>query len=140
MHPRGIIGPSLLPGFYDRHMRWRSTAGSYLVEVALHHIVYHYLLIRPPVWIEEPYSIREVLSYCDTRRHKGTLYQAAGFEQVRVNAAGIAIYRKRVRDVTDEERVVITKRSQEDLRCQRLRATRVAATYRQLTLEYVHHV
>ena len=54
-------------------------------------------------------------------RHKGTIYQAANFEKVRVNARGIETYRRTLRPLTSEEHAIIAKRSLEDKRAQRLR-------------------
>jgi hypothetical protein len=42
-----------------------------------------YLLSRPPCFLEEPYQLRWLLSYCDTRLHRGVVYKAAGFELYR---------------------------------------------------------
>jgi hypothetical protein len=72
--------------------------------------------------MEQPYEVKHILSYCDSRRHKGTIYQAAAFERVRINNQGIETYRRSVRKLTPAEHAVIGKRSQEDQRAQQLRA------------------
>lgn len=81
--------PVLLPGFKDRRGVWRSTLASWCIREALSTIGYDYLTQKPPVFPDEPYEIRAVLSYCDTRLHKGTIYQGAGFTLARRNEAGI---------------------------------------------------
>ncbi len=83
--------------------------------------------------MSEPYQIREVLSYCDARRHKGTLYRAARFRLVRTNAAGIETYARPVRPLTQAEQEIIALRSQHDSRCRKLREARRAMRYEQHT-------
>jgi hypothetical protein len=132
-HPLGLIGPAILPGFYDRKHLWRSCAASYVIDLALERIGFDFLYCKPPVWMEEPYQIREVLSYCDTRRHKGTLYQASRFSLVRTNAAGIATYVRPVRPLTAAEQARIALRSWHDPRCRKLREARRVMRYEQQT-------
>jgi len=40
-----------------------------------------WLEIHPPRFITEPYHIRKVISYSDTRYHRGTIYHAANFRE-----------------------------------------------------------
>jgi hypothetical protein len=77
--------PGLLPGFIDRRGLWRSTLASTVITQALARIGYDYLTLHPPVDCSFPYAIRCVLSYCDRRLHKGTIYRAAGFHLARTN-------------------------------------------------------
>src|SRR6266849_9171555 len=51
-------------------------AASWCVSQSLRRVVFDYLMERAVVWMEEPYEIREVLSYCDKRVHTGALYRA----------------------------------------------------------------
>ncbi|GHO91504.1 hypothetical protein KSF_015520 [Reticulibacter mediterranei] len=132
-HPPGLIGPSVLPGFYDRRRSWHSSAASYVMDLALERVVFDFLYCRPPVWIEEPYQIREILSYCDARRHRGTLYRASRFTLVRKNAVGIETYVRPVRCLTSTEQAIIANRSHHDPRCRKLREARRANAYTQLT-------
>jgi hypothetical protein len=81
--------PGFVPGFTDRRGTWRTAAASWAVRQALARVGHDYLLAYPPVWVEEPYQIRAVLSYCDPDRHKGTLYRAAGFRLARTNEDGV---------------------------------------------------
>lgn len=99
-------------------------AASWAIGQAIRHVGYDFLLHRPPVWLEEPYELREVLSYCDTRVHQGTLYRAAGFRLSRTNTRGIATYARPLRPLTPAQRAEIARRSQEDVRARRLRAAR----------------
>lgn len=133
-HPGGLIGSNVLPGFYDRRQIWRSTCASYVVELAISRVPFEYLYERPPVWMDQPYEIVHIISYCDTKRHKGTVYLAARFEQVRVNEQSIATYRRVVRPLTPAEHAIIARRSQQDRRAQHLRAQAGVKHIRQLSL------
>lgn len=84
-----LYSPELLPGFADRKGLWRSSLASTVIRMALTTVGVDYLTKRPPCFLEQPYAIRAVLSYCDTRLHRGTVYQAAGFKLARRNKAGI---------------------------------------------------
>lgn len=68
---------------------WRSSLASDVIRRALARVGFDYLARHPPCFVDEPYRVRAVLSYCDTRLHRGVIYRAAGFELARVNAAGI---------------------------------------------------
>lgn len=77
------------PGFTDRKGVWRSTLATTVIRAAFARVGFDYLTAHPPCFLDEPYQIRAVLSYCDTRRHKGTIYRAAGMRLARANADGI---------------------------------------------------
>jgi hypothetical protein len=97
------FGAGYLPGFVDRRHAFRSTLGSAAITELAHQVVRDYLIRRPPCFLEEPYELRWLLSYCDTRLHRGTLYRAAGFELWRTNAAGIQTWRRPLRALTPAE-------------------------------------
>lgn len=40
-----------------------------------------WLEIRPPRFLDQPYHIRKVITYADTRFHNGTIYRAANFRE-----------------------------------------------------------
>jgi hypothetical protein len=83
----------LLPGFVDRRGRWRSALGSAALRALVGAVGAGYLCTRPPCFLGEPYEVRWLLSYCDTRIHRGTLYAAAGWELYRTNSEGIQTWR-----------------------------------------------
>jgi hypothetical protein len=95
--------PILLPGFVDRRGNWRSALGSTVLRALADRVVVDYLLQRPPCFLEEPYQLRWLLSYCDTRLHRGVLYRAAGFELYRTNEDGIQTWRLPLRPLTADE-------------------------------------
>lgn len=100
-------------------------AATWLIGQALRKIPYDYLIKRPVVWTDEPYEIRECLSYLDTNKHRGTLYRAANFRLVRCNDRGIATYVRPLRRLQHAEHAVIWEASRKDPRAQRLRADRM---------------
>lgn len=95
--------PHLLPGFIDRRGTFRSTLVSAAIAQLAARVGSDYLLRRPPCFLDEPYEIRWLLSYCDTRLHRGTVYRASGFERWRVNAAGVETWRLLLPPLTADE-------------------------------------
>jgi hypothetical protein len=118
-------GPYYPPGYTDRKGVWRSTLLSTAIGMALDRVVVDYLAARPPCYLDEPYQLREVSSYCDTRRHRGTIYKVAGFRLVRTNKEGIQTWAKQVRGLTPEEDELVQRRSLQHPRSRAYRARRV---------------
>lgn len=123
--------PGYLPGFVDRKGIFHSTLASEAIAAAVRVIGKDYLLRRPPVFLDEPFELRWLLSYCDPRYHKGTIYQASGFELYRVNAMGMQTWRKRLPGLNEAERREVVAASRVDRRAQQYRAKR-----NQLALEF----
>lgn len=113
-----------LPGFFDRKGVFRSTLASEVLRAAVERIGFDYLLQRPPVFLDEPYEIKWLLSYCDTKLHKGTIYKAAGFELYRTNDAGIQTWRVRLPCLTPEQDRAVRQASETSKRAQKYRAQR----------------
>jgi hypothetical protein len=111
--------------------RFIENAATQVVAQALRRIVCDFLLVRPVCFLDEPYEIRECLSYLDTRIHQGTLYRAANFRLVRENARGIQTYAIPLRHLTHAERRAIEQRAEQSLRSRRYRALHAAAQYEQ---------
>lgn len=109
-------------------------AATQVIALALRHIVSDFLLVHPPCFLDEPYELRECLSYLDVRQHRGTLYRAANFQLIRENARGIQTYAIPLRRLTHTEKCAIEKRAAESSRSRHYRAMRVAALYEQLLL------
>lgn len=104
VQPGGALyGPDRLPGFHDRRGSFRSILGSSTIALLAERVVLDYLVARPPCFLDEPYELQWLLSYCDTRRHRGVLYRAAGFELWRANATGLQTWRLPLRPLTAEE-------------------------------------
>ena len=122
-----------LPGYTDRRGVWRSTLASTAIGLALERVGCDYLVRRPPVFIDEPYQIEYVLSYCDTRLHRGTIYAASGFELYRTNSDGIQTWRRRIAPLTPEQDATVRRLAAQSQRSKRIRAARgVAAVQMEL--------
>lgn len=76
------------------------------------------------MFLDEPYEIRWLLSYCDTSLHKGTIYRSAGFELYRTNERGIQTWRIRLPRLTTVQDRAIRRASETNPRAQRYRAAR----------------
>lgn len=120
------LGPaSGLPGFIDRRGLWRSTLASHTIGLALARVGYDYLAARPPVDCADPYQIRAVPSYCDTRVHRGTIYRASGFQLARTNDDGIETwYTTDVAPLSAASDAAIRQLAETNPRSQRIRARR----------------
>lgn len=116
--------PDYLPGFTDRHGLFRSTLASTILLAAVERIGADYLMRRTPCFLDEPYAIRWLLSYCDTRLHKGTIYREAGFELYRTNQNGIQTWRIRLPELTIEQHNAIRQASLVNARSNKYRAMR----------------
>lgn len=120
-----LYSPEYLPGYTDRRGVWRSTLASTMIELALAHVGYNYLETHPPVDCSFPYAIKTVLSYNDRRRHRGTIYRAAGFQLARTNAHQIETwYTTAVAPLSLEQDADIRHRSEVSRRSQRIRGRR----------------
>lgn len=112
------------PGYHDRRGVWRSTLASDAIRLAAQSIGVDYLLRRPPCFLDEPYQIEYLMSYCDRKLHRGTIYRAAGFECYRTNTNQIETWRLRLPPLTPEQHTAVRKASLASPRSQRYRAER----------------
>lgn len=119
------------PGYTDRRGIWRSTLASDAIRLAAERIRRDYLVQRPPIWLEEPYQLRYLMSYCDRKLHRGVIYGAAGFERYRVNANQIETWRLPLRPLTAQEDADVCRASALDQRAYRYR---LARSFQQLGL------
>ena len=112
-----------VPGFRDRRGVWRSALASKVIELALQRVNSDYLALHPPVYPHQPYAIRAVMSYCDSTRHKGTIYKAAGFHVARTNDAGMQTwYTEAVKPLSRPQDEEIRYASARDIRAALIRA------------------
>jgi hypothetical protein len=140
LHPRVQAGGDLcagvdMPGYYDRRGQWRSTLASTVLGMALARINYDYLIQKPPCFPDEPYQLHVVLSYCDTRVHRGTIYRASGFELARTNKDGIETWHTpNVAPLSTYENDQVLKRAGQSFRSRRYRAARAAREQQEILL------
>lgn len=128
-----LYHPDHLPGFVDRHGRWRSTLASTAIEMALDCVRLDYLLHHPPCFVDEPYQLRVCLSYCNTNLHRGVIYRASGFRLARRNQRGIETWWKTLPALNSSHDAVVRQRSTHDARARRFRAQRAAPVQMALT-------
>ena len=115
-----------LPGYIERRGVRRSTLASTTIRQALGRVGYDYLAAQPPVDCQYPYQIRALLSYCDTRVHRGTIYRAAGFQLARTNKAGVETWwTPAVAPLTADQDRAVRQLAERAPRSQRIRAERM---------------
>lgn len=121
--------PEELPGYVDRRGEFRSTLASTLLRAVLGRVGFDYLRAHPPVDTAYPYQLRAALSYCDTRLHRGTIYQAAGFALARTNERGVQTWwTPAVAALTEAEDAEVRDLSERSPRSRRIRAERAQLT------------
>lgn len=104
-----------------------SNAATWAIGAALKRVVVDYLLRYPPCFLDEPWRLRQCLSYCDTSKHRGTIYKAAGFDRVRINEHGIETWARPLRGVQGHERQRIERLAAQSQRSRRYRAGRLVS-------------
>ena len=119
-----LYSSEYVPGFIDRSGVWRSSLASTSVRALIKRVGYDYLVRRPPCFLEEPYQINWLMSYCDTRLHRGVIYQASGFEIYRTNSDGIQTWRVRLPNLSAIQDLEIKSASVKSQRSQMYRAKR----------------
>lgn len=118
--------PHYLPGYTDRKGVFRSTLASASIQLAAQQIGLAYLIRRPPCFLDEPYQIRYMMSYCDRRVHRGVIYKEAGFELYRTNERSIETWRLPLPVLTDAEDLAVREASVKSERSRRFRSEREA--------------
>lgn len=121
--------PGMVPGFEDRQGRWHSCLTTKAILMALECVPVDYLLAFPPVFLDQPYHIQEILSYCDGRQpgHRGTLYRHASFRLERTNEQGLLTFAKTARRLSPGEDAWVRHFATHSLRSKRLRSQASAA-------------
>lgn len=116
--------PGIVPGFTDRKQAWRSCLTSTVINISLECVITDYILAFPAVFLEQPYQIAEVLSYCDATHpgHRGIIYQHAGFRLERINDRALQTYARAVRPLTQGEDAYVRYFATHSLRSKRYRS------------------
>jgi hypothetical protein len=112
-----------LPGYYDRKGEFKSTLASEMIRASVSRIGFDYLMAKPPVFLDQPYEITYLVSYCNTSLHRGVIYRAAGFELY--TNAPIQMYRHPIPALTPSQHTAIMAASMTDGRANRLRERRM---------------
>ncbi len=98
-------------------------AATQAIGLALRRVGFDYLVAYPPCFLDEPWQIRHIISYCDTRYHNGTLYRAASFRLVR-ESGHLQTYARAVRSLSPREKEQIVRLATQSARSRRYRAAR----------------
>lgn len=89
-------------------------AASLITKCSLRTIGYDYLLLKPPAFIDRPFEIKEVISYCQRDRFDCMLYWFSRFKLVRKNDDGLRTYAHALPPLTDGQRRHILEASRLD--------------------------
>jgi hypothetical protein len=99
---------------------------STLIRALMQRVHYDWLQHLPPVDVEQPYQLRVLVSYCDTRVHTGYIYRASRFKLARRNARGIETFAHRLPPLSAAQDEHIRRLSAINPRAIRIRASRAA--------------
>ncbi|MCB0190602.1 MAG: hypothetical protein KDJ65_01515 [Anaerolineae bacterium] len=83
-----LAKPGLVPGFIDRNDVFRPTVASWAIEEVLNKVGRDWVSYSPPVFLDQPYHIRIVISYHDPAYHSGSIYRYAGAQAVYTDKEG----------------------------------------------------
>lgn len=83
--------PEEIPGFVDRRGVWRPATASWAIGQVLALVQRDRVSLWPPVYPEQPYHIRLVVSYHDPQFHRGTIYRVSGAQPMYTDGKGQAI-------------------------------------------------
>ena len=80
--------PYTVPGFYDRHGRFRPTTPTWAIQEVLGRVQADRVRLWPPVYLDQPYHIELAISYHDPAHHKGTIYKQSQATPMYTDANG----------------------------------------------------
>lgn len=83
-----LCGPGASPGFIDRQGVWRPAVATWAIKEVLARVQQDRISLWPPVYLEQPYHIRRVISYHDPRHHRGTIYKQSGAKPMYTSSSG----------------------------------------------------
>jgi hypothetical protein len=95
---------------------------SLAIKHSLKVIGYHYLLLRPPAFLDRPFEVKQVISYCDSHHYDCQLYRFSRFHLARENDAGLRTYVHQLSPLTSEQRKQIVEASRLDKAAQKKRS------------------
>lgn len=114
--------------------RYVHSAASQAIALSMKRVVYDYLTKYHPVNLAQPWQIRRIISYCDTRHHTGTIYRATGFSLARTNERGIQTWIRAARSLRTHEQQQIEKLSDQSVRSRRYRALQQSSVIQQMSM------
>ena len=94
---------------------------SLVIRKSLELVGYHYLLLRPPAFLDRPFEVKQVISYCDGNHFDCMLYRYAHFRLKRVNDEGLRTYVHQLSPLTPEQYRQVVEASRLDKAARRKR-------------------
>lgn len=70
-----LCRPEICPGFIGWRGKWWPSVASWAIEEVLKRVQKDRVSMYPPVFPDQPYHIRLVISYHDPKFHKGKIYK-----------------------------------------------------------------
>lgn len=70
-----LCRPEICPGFIGWRGKWWPSVASWAIEEVLKRVQKDRVSMYPPVFPDQPYHIRLVISYHDPKFHRGTIYK-----------------------------------------------------------------
>lgn len=116
--------------------RYIHSAASQAIAMSMKVVVHDYLTRYQPVNLDQPWQIRRIISYCDTRHHTGTIYRATGFQLARTNERGIQTWVRDARPLRTSEQQYIRKLSDQSVRSRRYRALQQLSAMQQMSMTF----
>lgn len=86
-----LCRPDIVPGFVDRKGQWWPAVATWLIQGVLKRVQRDRVSLWPPVFLDEPYHIKLVISYHDPKYHRGEIYRQSGAVPVYVDDQGRSI-------------------------------------------------
>lgn len=83
-----LARPGLVPGFTDRRGVFRPTVTTFAMREVLRMVQRDRVSLNPPVYPDQPYHIRLVISYHDPQFHRGFIYRQMGWEPMYTDDKG----------------------------------------------------
>lgn len=107
---------------------------SLVIRRSLELVGYHYLLLRPPAFLDRPFEVKQVISYCDGNHFDCMLYRYARFRLKRVNDEGLRTYVHQLSPLTPEQRRQVIEASRLDKAASRKRFSVARESVQQVLL------
>jgi len=102
----------LVAGIQKRESRdYVPNAASIVVAQSLWRVCVDYLKVYPPAFFNEPWELKEAVSYCARDRFFCTLYLASAFQHIRTNASGLQTYSRPLRGLMPHEKKEVREAS-----------------------------
>lgn len=80
--------PGTVPGFVDRRGHWQPATATWAMAEVVRRVQQDRIAMWPPVYPEQPYHIRLVISYHDPQFHRGEIYRQMKWQPMHITPQG----------------------------------------------------